>query len=62
MVGSRESVLGRDIAPVLERFTTGMPARFTVNETAVTLHGICVTIDSATGHATAVERISRDFS
>ena len=62
MVGSRESVLGRDIAPVLERFTTGMPARFTVNETAVTLHGICVTIDPATGHATAVERIERDFS
>ena len=62
MVGSRESVLGRDIAPVLTRFTTGMPARFTVNEDAVTLHGICVSIDSATGHATAVERIERDFS
>jgi metallophosphoesterase (TIGR00282 family) len=62
MVGSRNSVLGRDIAPVLTRFTTGMPARFTVNETAITLHGILVTIDPANGHATAIERISRDFS
>ncbi|MBO4618992.1 MAG: YmdB family metallophosphoesterase [Victivallales bacterium] len=62
MVGSRESILGRDIAPVLTRFTTGMPARFTVNENAVTLHGICVTIDPATGHATAIERIEQDFS
>jgi metallophosphoesterase (TIGR00282 family) len=62
MVGSRESILGRDIAPVLTRFTTGMPARFTVNENAITLHGILVTIDPATGHATAVERIERDFS
>ena len=62
MVGSRESILGRDIAPVITRFTTGMPARFTVNETAITLHGILVTIDPATGHATTIERIERDFS
>ena len=62
MVGSRESILGRDIDPVLTRFTTGMPTRFTVNETALTLQGILVTVDEATGHATNVERISRDFS
>jgi metallophosphoesterase (TIGR00282 family) len=62
MVGSRESVIGRDIAPVLTRFTTGMPTRFTVNDSGVTLHGIIVTIDTATGHATHLERIERDLN
>lgn len=62
MVGSRESILGREIAPVLERFTTGMPTRFTVNESSITLNGILVDIDEQTGHALTLERISKDFS
>ncbi len=59
MVGSRESILGRDIAPVLHRFTTGLPTRFTVNDNDVELNAVLVTIDEATGHATAIQRIQR---
>ena len=59
MVGAEESVLGRHIQPVLDRFTTGLPSRFTVNDEGVILNGIVVTVDSETGKATAVERIMR---
>ena len=62
MVGARESVRGRDIAPVLTRVTTGMPTRFTVKDTGISLHGILLTVEKATGKAIAVERIARDFS
>ncbi|MBO7741827.1 MAG: YmdB family metallophosphoesterase [Victivallales bacterium] len=59
MVGAEESVLGRHVQPVLERFTTGMPTRFTVNDEGVILNGILVSVDTETGKATAVERIAR---
>ncbi len=61
MVGARESILGRDIAPVLTRFTTGMPTRFTVCDKGVSLHGIVLTADTETGKALAIERVVRDF-
>ena len=61
MVGARESILGRDIAPVLTRFTTGMPTRFTVCDKGVSLHGIVVAIDTDSGKAIDVQRVERDF-
>jgi len=60
MVGARESILGRDIAPVLHRFRTGMPARFTVNERGIRLCGTIVTV-SASGRAEGIERVMRDL-
>jgi metallophosphoesterase (TIGR00282 family) len=60
MVGSRESVLGRDLEPVLQRFSTGMPARFTVTDHHIRLQATAVTLD-AQGRATAIERITRDL-
>jgi metallophosphoesterase (TIGR00282 family) len=60
MVGSRESVLGRDIKPVLHRFTTGMPARFTVNNRDIRLHGTVVSIGDD-GRARGIQRVIRDM-
>ena len=60
MVGSRESVLGRDLEPVLQRFSTGMPARFTVADHHIRLHATLVTLDEQ-GRTTAIERLSRDL-
>ena len=60
MVGSRQSILGRAIDPVLKRFVTGMPARFTVVEDKIRLHGAVVSFGS-NGRATAIQRIERDF-
>ena len=59
MVGARESVLGRAIAPVLRRFSTGLPDRFTVVERGIRLHATVVTVAS-NGRATSIERIVRD--
>jgi len=59
MVGSRESVLGRDIKAVLHRFTTGMPARFTVVDTDTMLCGAVVDFNPVTGRAVKIERVMR---
>ena len=59
MVGARFSVLGRDIKPVLQRFSTGMPARFTVAGPPIRLCATVVTV-GADGKATAIERLVRD--
>ena len=60
MVGSRESILGRDIKPVLQRFVTGMPARFTVNDRNIRLHGVVVSIGDD-GRARGIQRVLRDM-
>jgi len=49
MVGSRDSILGRAIQPVVQRFATGMPARFVVEDKRIRLHGTIVDIDPETG-------------
>ena len=60
MVGARESVLGREIEPVLRRFTTGMPSRFLVNDKGIRLNGTIVTVVED-GKATGIERVTRDL-
>lgn len=62
MVGSRESVLGRAIEPVVQKFSTGMPARFTVVEKNIRLNAVLVDFDETTGIARSIERIVRDWS
>jgi len=61
MVGARESVLGRAVEPVVHRFSTGMPARFTVVEKGIRLHGTVVEADPETGRALSIERVVRDL-
>ena len=61
MVGSRESVLGRAIKPVLQRFSTGMPARFTVVDNDIRLHATVVEVDARSGRAQSISRIARDL-
>lgn len=57
MTGPFESVLGREIKPVLKKLTTSVPARFEVATGDVRLSGALVTVDEQTGQATAIERI-----
>jgi metallophosphoesterase (TIGR00282 family) len=56
--GPHESVLGRDIEPVLERFLTSMPQRFTVARNKIVLHGVVIEVDASTGRATGITRVS----
>ena len=56
--GPQESVLGREIEPVLKRFLTGMPQRFEVAKNNVLLHGAVIEIDNASGKALSIQRVS----
>jgi hypothetical protein len=56
--GPHESVLGREIEPVLKRFLTGMPQRFEVAKNNVLLHGAMIEIDDASGKALKIQRVS----
>ena len=60
MVGSRESVLGREWEPIVQHYLTGMPMRFPVNNKSVRLCGTVVTVNPD-GRATAIERVVRDL-
>lgn len=56
--GPQDSVLGRDIEPVLKRFATLQPQRFTVASGRVALMGAVVEIDAATGRALSITRVA----
>ena len=58
MTGPHDSVIGVDKRVVLSRFLTGMPGRFDTANGDPRLHAVIVTADSATGRATAIERLS----
>jgi hypothetical protein len=59
MTGPVWSIIGFDPATVLPRFINALPTRFEVGQGPVVLNGLLVDIESATGRAVAVERISR---
>jgi metallophosphoesterase (TIGR00282 family) len=56
--GPQESVLGRDIQPVIQRFLTNTPQRFTVASGRISLQGAIVEINDQTGRAIKIERVS----
>ena len=56
--GPHESVLGREIEPIIRRFTLGTPQRFEVARGRILLQGAVITIDETTGKATAIQRVS----
>lgn len=59
MCGPTESVLGREIEPIVTRFVTSLPATFPVAKGPVALHGALVDIDETTGRALKIERFAR---
>ena len=59
--GPHESVLGREIVPVITRFRTAMPQRFEVARNDVKLQGAVVEIDNASGKAVKIQRVSEQL-
>ena len=59
--GPQESVLGREIQPVLQRFKTSLPARFEVARNDVKLLGALIEIDAASGKAVKIQRVSESL-
>jgi len=56
--GAHESVLGREIEPVIKRFTTNMPQRFGVAKERVLLQGAIIDINDSSGRAQSIRRVS----
>jgi hypothetical protein len=59
--GPHESVIGREIEPVVRRFMTNMPQKFEVAKGGVLLQGAVMEIDEQTGRATGIERVSESL-
>src|SRR4029077_12895677 len=56
--GPHESVIGREIEPIIKRFLTNMPQRFDVAKGRVLLQGAVVEIDERSGKAVKIQRVS----
>jgi len=59
MTGPYDSVIGRRVEHVLERFLTSMPVKFEVAEDNIQLHGVVVDVDEASGKSRSITRIQR---
>ena len=57
MTGPYVSSIGRDLKPVLQKFTTGVPARFDVTGGPCVLEGAVVSFDPSTRRASAIETL-----
>jgi metallophosphoesterase (TIGR00282 family) len=57
MCGPVNSILGRAIDPIVNRFASNMPAAFPVAGGEVRLRGAVVEIDEATGRAASIRRV-----
>jgi metallophosphoesterase (TIGR00282 family) len=57
MCGPTESILGRAIEPIVNRFLSNLPAPFPVAAGEVRLRGALVRIDEATGRALEIIRV-----
>jgi metallophosphoesterase (TIGR00282 family) len=62
MTGPYDSVIGRKIEDVLERFTTGIPVRFEVASGNVKLFGAVIEVDDNTGKAISIERVQKNLN
>jgi metallophosphoesterase (TIGR00282 family) len=57
MCGPINSILGRAIEPIMNRFVSNLPASFPVAGGEVRLRGVLIEIDGATGRAVRITRV-----
>ena len=62
MTGPYDSVIGRKVEDVLQRFLTLLPTRFEVAENNIQLHGVLLNIDNKTGRAISIERVQKKIN
>ncbi len=60
--GPHESVIGREIEPIVRRFLTLQPQKFEVARDRVLLQGALLEIDEASGRTTSIRRVSEPLS
>jgi len=63
MVGPRDSIIGMEIKPIIERFLTQIPTRFSpVERGPAIFNSVLVDVDEASGRAQSIVRIDREIS
>ena len=61
MCGSRDGVIGREAACVLQGLITNMPNKFPIAGFPAMVNGVIIELDAATGKASRIERITRVY-
>lgn len=56
--GAHDSVIGREIEPIIKRFLTNQPQRFEVARGRVLLQGVLIEVCDETGKAVSIKRVS----
>jgi metallophosphoesterase (TIGR00282 family) len=56
--GPHDSVIGREIEPIIRRFLTNMPQKFEVAKGRVLLQGVLLELDAQNGRAVNIRRVS----
>lgn len=62
MCGSRDGVIGRDAGSVLQGLITNMPNRFPIAGFPAMVNGVLLSVDTTTGKATGIQRITRIYN
>ena len=63
MVGPRDSIIGMEVKPIIERFLTQLPTRFSPVETGPAIfNSVLIDIDEASGRAQSIVRIDREVN
>ena len=58
MTGPHDSVIGVERSSIVQRFMTALPQKFETATENPRLNGVIVTVDSSTGRATSIARVS----
>lgn len=61
MTGSLDSILGREVTPVIQSFLTGLPHRFAVAGGNPHLQGVVMEIDLESGRAISIKRVDESL-
>ncbi len=59
--GPHDSVIGREIEPIIRRFLTNMPQKFDVARGRILLQGALIDIDPHSGRAVSIQRVSEQM-
>jgi metallophosphoesterase (TIGR00282 family) len=62
MTGPLDSVIGRRVEDVLQRFITAIPVKFEVASGNIQLQGVVIDIDESTGKAKSILRIQKKLN
>jgi hypothetical protein len=62
MCGPNESILGRAIDPIVNRFINNLPTQMPVAKGEVRLCGAIVQVDETSGRATSIQRVNEVFA